>query len=98
MVKDDTMGKSVFRIAADNFINERLESILMQDGRFTKLQERIWEQTKKLEMSNMNRQQKLAMDRLVSLHIKNTDFYALKSYEYGFRDCISVLQELNLIK
>ena len=97
-MKKETMGKDVFEMAAEYFINERLEDILMQDGRFAGLQRQIWEQMKKLEMSGRDMQQSLAVEGLVSLHIKNTDFYALKAYEYGFRDCISVLRKLELIR
>ena len=92
------MGKDVFEISAEYFINERLEDILMQDRKFTGLQKQIWEQMKRLEMSDMNMQQSLAVEGLVSLHIKNTELYALKAYEYGFRDCISVLRKLDLIR
>ena len=70
----------------------------MLDGRFAGLQKQIWEQMKKLETSGMDMQQRLEVERLVSLHIKNTEFYALKAYEYGFRDCISVLRKLDLIR
>ena len=97
-MKKETMGKDVFEMAAEYFINERLEDILMQDGRFAGLQRQIWEQMKKLETSGMDMQQRLEVERLVSLHIKNTEFYALKAYEYGFRDCISVLRKLDLIR
>ena len=92
------MEKDVFEMTAEYFINERLEDILMRDGRFAGLQKQIWEQMKKLETSGMDMQQRLEVERLVSLHIKNTEFYALKAYEYGFRDCISVLRKLDLIR
>lgn len=92
------MGNDVFEMSAEYFINERLEDILMQDGRFARLQKQIWEQMKKLETSSVDMQQRLAVEKLDSLHIKNSEFYALKAYEYGFRDCISVLRKLDLIR
>ena len=97
-MENDIMEKDVFEMTAEYFINERLEDILMRDGRFAGLQKQIWEQMKKLETSGMDMQQRLEVERLVSLHIKNTEFYALKAYEYGFRDCISVLRKLELIR
>lgn len=97
-MENDIMEKNVFEMTAEYFINERLEDILMRDGRFAGLQKQIWEQMKKLETSGMDMQQRLEVERLVSLHIKNTEFYALKAYEYGFRDCISVLRKLDLIR
>ncbi len=97
-MENDAMEKDVFEMTAEYFINERLEDILMQDGRFARLQKQIWKQMKKLEASGMDMQQRLAVERLISLHIKNTEFYALKAYEYGFRDCISVLRKLDLIR
>ncbi len=97
-MENDIMEKDVFEMTAEYFINERLEDILMRDGRFAGLQKQIWEQMKKLETSGMDMQQRLEVERLVSLHIKNTEFYALKAYEYGFRDCISVLRKLDLIR
>lgn len=97
-MKNDTNEKDIFEMTAEYFLNERLEDILMQDGRFAGLQKQILEQMKKLEMTSMDVRQSLAVEKLISLHIKNTDFYALKAYEYGFRDCISVLRKLDLIR
>ena len=79
-MENDIMEKDVFEMTAEYFINERLEDILMRDGRFAGLQKQIWEQMKKLETSGMDMQQRLEVERLVSLHIKNTEFYALKAY------------------
>ena len=49
-MENDSMGKDVFEISAEYFINERLEDILMQDRKFTGLQKQIWEQMKRLKM------------------------------------------------
>ena len=61
-MENDIMEKDVFEMTAEYFINERLEDILMRDGRFAGLQKQIWEQMKKLETSGMDMQQRLEVE------------------------------------
>lgn len=92
------MENDVFETIAEYFINERLGDILMQDERYIKLQDGICSQMEKLENSGMDSSQSIAVKELISLYVKSIDFYAEKAYEYGFRDCISVLAKFGLIK
>ena len=95
---ENAMGRDFFKMIAEYFINERLGDILMQDERYVKLQDGIWERMKEVETFSMDSSQLIAVKELISLYIKSIDFYAEKSYEYGFRDCISVLEKFGLIK
>lgn len=95
---ENAMGRDFFGMIAEYFINERLGDILMQDERYVKLQDEIWERMKELETFSMDSSQCIAVKELISLYIKSIDFYAEKAYEYGFRDCISVLEKFGLIK
>lgn len=92
------MEKDFFEIITENFINERLGDILMQDERYIEVQNKIWQQTEWLKDSEMTKEQHIAVEELLLLHIRSIDAYAKKAYEYGFRDCISVLRKLELIR
>ncbi len=92
------MEKNVFEMIAEYFINERLGDILMRDEEYVKLQKEMGERMEQLEMSGMDEGQYHSVEELLLLHIRSIDFYAKKAYEYGFRDCISVLMKLDLIK
>ena len=92
------MKKDVFDMITEYFINERLGDILMQDEGYVQLQKEIGERMEQLEMSGMEEGQYHSVEELLLLHIRSIDFYAKKAYEYGFRDCISILMKLNLIK
>lgn len=91
------MEKDAFEMMEEYFINERLGDILMQDEGYVKLQKEMGEHMERLEMSGMDEDLLHSVQEFLLLHIRSIDFYAKKAYEYGFRDCISILARLDLI-
>ena len=85
------MEKNAFDMITEYFINERLGDILMQDEGYVKLQEEIGKRIERLK-SGMEEGQYHSVEEILLLHIRIIDFYSKKAYEYGVRDCISILR------
>lgn len=92
------MEKEFFDMITEYFINERLGDIMMQDEKYVRLQNKIWEHMEWLKEAGMDEEQHLAIEELLLLHIRSIDLYTQKAYEYGFKDCISAIRKLGLIK
>lgn len=92
------MDKDVFDSLVEQFINEKLDDIMMQDTEYIKLQEEIWKEWEMFDKLNLSEIQRSVIENLISLHIKVIELYSKKAYGQGFGDCISVLQEIGMIR
>ena len=90
--------KSIFDVIAGYSINEGLDKILRQNKEYVKIQRSIEEQTEQLDSQNFTREQRLLIDRLVCAHTESGAFYGRITYKQGFRDCISLLREMELLR
>ena len=92
------MNKNIFEILTDNALNERLDSILLKDGEYQKIQDEIENAASKFDELDLSKEQCLIVDRLVSAHIKSSCQYGRIAYKCGMRDCVSLLLKMGLIK
>lgn len=93
-----TKSRTVFDTIVEQFVNERLDDIMMQDTKYIKLQEEIWKEWEMFDKLNLSEIQRSVIENLISLHIKVIELYSKKAYGQGFGDCISVLQEIGMIR
>lgn len=56
------------------------------------------EQAEEHDAQELTGKQRLMIDRLVCTYTENGAHYGGMTYRQGFRDCISLLSELDLIK
>lgn len=91
-------NKTVFDIIVEQFIKERLDDIMMQDTEYIKQQDELWKERERLDGLNLTETQHSIVEKLISIHIKVIELYGKKAYGQGFRDCVSMLQEIGVIK
>ena len=90
--------KSIFDVIAGYSVNEGLDKVLRQNTDYIKIQKNIDEQAEQLDSQDFTREQRLLIDRLVCAHTESGAFYGRITYKQGFRDCISLLREMELLK
>lgn len=90
--------KSIFDIIMEYSINEGLNRELLQDEEYKEIHQRMDEQTEELDAQDLTKEQRLMIDRLVCIYTENGAHYGRMTYKQGFRDCIALLREMDLIK
>lgn len=92
------MDKETLDILVEVFLDERVDDILHQDQSYVELEEKINEQGVIFEEMAMGEEQRAIAENLISLHTDSIDFYAKYAYKQGFKDCLSLVREVGLIK
>lgn len=90
--------KNIFDIIRDHSINDGLDEIMLQNEEYIQIQKKISKQADQLDRQDFTKEQHLLIDRLVSAHTESGAFYGKMTYKQGFRDCASLLWEMNLIR
>lgn len=93
-----TGEKNIFEVVTDYSVNERINEILLEDEQYQDIQRQIDNQIGLFDGLNLDKEQKLIVDRLVSLHTESGALYGRMTYQQGCRDCVALLQAMNLIK
>lgn len=92
------MEKSIFEILTENATNERLSEMLLWDAEYQRTQRKFDELLEELEATGLSKEQRLAVDRLISAQNEIGSRYGRLTYCQGFRDCASLLVEIGLVK
>lgn len=92
------MQKNIFDIIADYSINEGMDSILLRNKEYIKVQNKINTQAKQFDELNLTKEQRLVIDRLLSAHTESGTVYGKIAYKQGFQDCAALLLEMKLLK
>ena len=71
---------------------------MLKDEEYIKIQKEIDEQIKRYKQKRLTKEQCLAVDRLVSAYTASGACYGRVAYRQGFHDCVSLVQEMRLIK
>lgn len=90
--------KPIFDIITDCSINERMDSILLHNEEYLKIQDKINKHNEIFDKLNLSKDERLIIDKLICSHAEIGAFYGKMTYKQGFRDCVSLLREMNLIK
>lgn len=91
-------NKTVFDTIVEQFINERLDDIMMQDTEYVVLQDELWKEKERFDRLDLSEEQRSVVEKLISIHIKAIELYGKNAYGQGFRDCVSMLQEIGVIR
>lgn len=94
----ETGDKSIFDVIAGYSVNEGLDKALRQNEEYIKIQKRIDERAEQLDSQDFTSEQRHLIDRLVCAHTESGAFYGRMTYRQGFKDCISLLREMELLK
>ena len=85
------MRKSIFDIITEYVINESVNSIVWQDDEYKQIQEKIDTLTNEFTALGLSEKQRLITDQFLTCYGKIT-------YQQGFRDCVSLLLGVGMIK
>ncbi len=92
------MGDNIFDIITDYSVNEGINKILLEDEEHAEIQKEIDEHIEKCEKLGLTKEQRLAVDRLVSAHTASGACCGRMAYRKGFHDCVTLLREMGLIR
>ena len=92
------MEKNIFDAMADYSINEGMDSFLLQNEEYIKIQDKIAEQREQFDRLNLTKEQCLVVGRLLSVHTESGAIYGKMAYKQGFQDCAALLLEMKLLK
>lgn len=90
--------KNIFEAITDYTVGERMIEILLRDREYQEVQGRIARQMELFAGLNLDKELWLILEHLVSLHAESGALYGRAAYQQGYRDCVALLQAMNLIK
>lgn len=90
--------ENIFDAITDYTVNERMANILQNDEQYQEVQSQIGDQFSLFDELNLDKKQWMVVDRLLSLHAQSGALYGRITYQQGYRDCVALLQAINLIK
>lgn len=91
-------NEHIFEAITDFAVNEHLTETLLENQSYQEVQSQIGRQIELFDKLNLDKEQWLIIDRLVSLHTDSGALYGRIAYQQGYRDCVALLQTMNLIK
>lgn len=92
------MEKNIFDAMVEYSINEGMDSLLLQNEEYIKIQDKIAEQREQFDKLDLTKEQCLVVDRLLSVHTESGAVYGKMAYRQGFQDCAALLLEMKLFK
>lgn len=90
--------ENIFDAITDYTFNERMAKILQNNEQYQEVQSQIGDQMLLFDELNLDKEQWLVVDRLLSLHAQSGALCGRITYQQGYRDCVALLQAINLIK
>lgn len=90
--------KNIFEVITDYTVSERMIKILQNNEQYQKVQSQIGNQMSLLDELNLDKGKWLVVDRLLSLQAESGALYGRITYQQGYKDCVALLQSINLIK
>lgn len=92
------MRKNIFDIITEYSVNEGMDSIVLQDKEYLRIQKNISEQTEQINKMNLTKDERTIIDRLICAHTESGAYYGRIAYKQGFQDCAELLLEMKLLK
>ncbi len=91
------MDKDIREILAGYMTKERFDRIATEEKKFLQKDELVQSLTKQLQKSEMTKEQRLAVDQLLTANKESNSIYSQLAYIQGVKDCANMLKRLNLI-
>ena len=89
---------SILEIITEYETNERLDNIILIDEKYISIQTEMDKLTDELDSLNLTQKQKTAVDDLIAANIAIGCYYTRAAYQQGFKDCVSLLREIGIIR
>ena len=90
--------KNLFDVITGYSVNEGLDEALQQNEEYIKIQKKIEEREEQLDRQNFSKEQRQMIDKLVCAHVESGAFYGRMAFKKGFKECIYLLRELEMLK
>lgn len=92
------MEDNFFDIIIECSMSERLDSIILQSSEYKEANKGVKEAIKNMKKYSFSREEELVIDRLIGAYVSQSAAYGSAAYQQGFRDCASLLKEINLVE
>lgn len=92
------MDSGIFDMLVDYVVNERLDTVVLRDEKYKQAQRDVGFITNEVTEYGFNDEQLKLIDRLVCSYTAEGALSARLSYAQGFKDCVTFLKEIGLIK
>ena len=92
------MEKSILEMITEYATNERLDNIILIDEKYITIQAEMDKLTEELDSLNLIQKQKNAVNDLIAANIAIGCYYTRAAYQQGFKDCVSLLREVGIIR
>lgn len=91
------MSKRILDLIMEYAVNERLDAIIFRDQEFMSLQKKLDEQIEAFDSLGLSKEERQAVDQLISAHTESEAYYSAAAYRLGFKDCAAFLCEIGLV-
>lgn len=92
------MEKSILEMITEYATNERLDNIILIDEKYITIQAEMDKLTDELDSLNLTQKQKTAVNDLIAANVAIGSYYTRAAYQQGFKDCVSLLREIGIIR
>lgn len=92
------MDKNIFEVITEYAVNEGLNNVILQSDEYKRIHEEIDDLTSEFNVLGLPKEQRLIVDRLLTSYNESGAYYGKMTYQQGFRDCVSLLVEIGMIK
>lgn len=89
---------SILEMITEHATNERLDNIILIDEKYISIQAEMDKLTDELDSLNLTQKQKTAVNDLIAANIAIGCYYTRAAYQQGFKDCVSLLREIGIIR
>lgn len=89
---------SILEMITEHATNERLDNIILADEKYISIQAEMDKLTNELDSLNLTQKQKTAVNDLIAENIAIGCYYTRAAYQQGFKDCVSLLREIGIIR
>lgn len=92
------MEKNILEMITEHATNERLDNAILNDEKYISIQAEMDKLTEELESINLTQEQKTTVNDLLAANIASGCYYTRAAYQQGFKDCVSLLREIGIIR
>lgn len=96
--KADNMENGILKVLVKKMTGERFENIVSAEKEYKRRSEKIEMLSEQLRRQELTKEQRLAVDRLLSANNECNFRYSELAYIQGMKDTVAMLKELDLIK
>lgn len=96
--KADNMEDTILKLLVKKMTGERFENIVSAEKEYKRRSEKIEMLSEQLRRQELTKEQRLAVDRLLTANNECNFRYSELAYIQGMKDAVAMLKELDLIK